>query len=88
MTPLTSGPQMAKAKQRILLRAAAKAALVLLLDFVLVRIVGPDLINLHNDGALALALLIYAAALAAALWLAMQLWSDRARYSEVDARIG
>ncbi len=86
MTYPISGRAMTKAKQQIVLWGVARLAVFLVIEFVLLRIVGPRLVNLHNDGALVLAVLIYAAALAALVWLVIQFWSFRARLAEVDTR--
>jgi len=57
---------------------------VLALDFVLVRIWGPDLVNRHDNLALAGALACFSIAIVAAAWLALQLWIDIRRF--LDAK--
>jgi len=53
---------------------------VLALDFVLLRIWGPDLVNRHDNLALAGALACFFVAIVAAAWLAFQLWIDVRRF--------
>jgi hypothetical protein len=53
---------------------------VLALDFVLLRIWGPDLVNRHDNLALAGALACCLVAMVATAWLAFQLWIDVRRF--------
>ena len=46
-----------------------RACAVAVLDFLLARIWGPQLINRHDDAALAAGVLCFAVALAATVWL-------------------
>lgn len=73
-------------RRRLALRIALKTGAVLLADFILLRIWGPDLINLHSDWALALGLACFAAAFALTAWLAFQLWTDRSRWVRIEPR--
>jgi hypothetical protein len=57
---------------------------VMALDFVLLRIWGPDLVNRHRDLALAGALACFFVAIVATAWLAFQLWIDVRRF--IDAK--
>jgi hypothetical protein len=50
------------------------------IDFLLLRVLGPDLVNRHQDLALIAALACVVLALAATLWLAFQLWFDIRRF--------
>ena len=50
----------------------------------LLRLWAPDLINMHNDWALAGSLICLATALAVTVWLAFQLWSDWTRWVRLD----
>jgi hypothetical protein len=74
----------ATTRRRLALRMALKIVSVALIDFVLLRIWGPDLINLHRDWALALGLACFAAAFALIAWLAFQLWTDRSRWVRTE----
>jgi len=47
---------------------------VAVIDFLLLRILGPDLVNRHQDLALIAAIACVVLALAATLWLVFQLW--------------
>jgi hypothetical protein len=62
------------------LTLAWKLLSVLALDFVLLRIVGPNLVNRHEDLALAGALACFFIAIIATGWLAFQLWIDARRF--------
>jgi len=53
-------------------------------DFVLVRLWGPDLVNRHDNLALAGALVCCLVAVVATAWLAFQLWIDVRRF--IDAK--
>jgi hypothetical protein len=57
---------------------------VIALDFVLLRIWGPDLVNRHDNLALAGALGCLLVAIVATAWLAFQLWMDVQRF--LDAK--
>jgi hypothetical protein len=74
------------ARRRLAVRVGLKIAGAAVLDFVLLRIWVPDLINRHNDWALAGAIAGLAAALAVGVWLVVQLWSDRSRWARLDPR--
>jgi hypothetical protein len=62
------------------LTIAWKVLGVLALDFVLLRIWGPDLVNRHENLALAGALACLFIAIVATAWLAFQLWIDVHRF--------
>ncbi len=66
------------------LTLAWKLLVVLALDFVLLRIWGPDLVNRHDNLALAGALACCLVAIVATAWLAFQLWIDVRRF--LDAK--
>ncbi len=70
--------------RNVVLTVAWKLLGVLALDFVLVRIVGPNLVNRHDNLALAGALACFFIAIVATAWLAFQLWIDVHRF--VDAK--
>jgi hypothetical protein len=53
-------------------------------DFVLIRILGPNLVNRHDNLALAGALACLLVAIVATAWLAFQLWIDVRRF--IDAK--
>ncbi len=57
---------------------------VVAVDFVLVRILGPNLVNRHDNLALAGALACFLVAIVATAWLAVQLWIDVRRF--IDAK--
>jgi len=63
---------------------AWKLLAVVVLDFVLLRIWAPDLVNRHDDLALAGALACCFVAIVATAWLAFQLWIDVRRF--IDAK--
>jgi uncharacterized membrane protein YedE/YeeE len=67
--------------RRLALGIAAKVLVVAILDFVLLRIWAPNLINRHQDLALAEAIGCLAGAFAAAGWLAFQLFADIGRFN-------
>jgi hypothetical protein len=67
--------------QRFTLDVGWKVILVAAVDFVALRILAPDLINRHEDLALVGAIVCLVVALAAALWLAFQLWIDLKRFN-------
>jgi hypothetical protein len=62
------------ALRRALLKIGAKVLGVAVLDFLLLRIFAPNLVNQHRDLALAASLACFAVAIAATAWLAYQLW--------------
>jgi len=62
--------------RRFLLKILWKCLAVGVLDFLLAAVWGPNLINRHQNWALAAAVLCFLAALWAAGWLALQLWLD------------
>ncbi len=55
-------------------RIAVRIAVVVVIDFVLLRIFAPDLVNLHQDWALLGAVACVALALGLTGWLALQIW--------------
>ncbi len=57
---------------------------VMAIDFVLLRIWGPDLVNRHDNLAVAGALVCCLVAIVATAWLAFQLWIDIHRF--IDAK--
>ena len=79
------------AKPRLVRDVTVKIGLKLLgvgvLDFVLVRIWGPNLINLHSDLALAGAIACFLLALVAGIWLIFQLWFDLWRFADAKRQI-
>jgi hypothetical protein len=79
-------PRAAEARRRLIVRAGLKIAGVAVLDFVLLRILGPDLVDMHKDWALAASLVCLLVAIAATVWLAVQLWSDGLRWRRLDPR--
>jgi len=74
------------ARRRLALRAGFKVLGAAAVDFLLLRIWVPDLINAHNDWALAGALACLVAAIAITVWLVVQLWSDWSRWARLDPR--
>jgi hypothetical protein len=76
-----------QSRRRLAVRAGLKFAGVALLDFVLLRVWAPDLINMHKDLALAGGLACVAGALAVTVWLVLQLWSDWFRWVRLDPRV-
>lgn len=74
------------ALRRSLLKIAAKILGVAVLDFLLLRIFAPNLINQHQDLALAGGIVCFALAIAATLWLAYQLWVDIGRLNHARRR--
>lgn len=60
-------------------RMALRAAAVAVLDFLLVRILGPDLVNRHDDAALAAGVLCFLLALAVTGWLVATVLTDLRR---------
>jgi len=57
-----------------MLRLALETLAVLAADFVLLRVWAPNLVNLHQDIALAGAVLCFVLALVTTLWLVQRLW--------------
>ena len=72
--------------RRSLLKIAAKVLGVAVLDFLLLRIWAPNLINKHQDLALAGSIACFALAIAATGWLAYQLWVDIGRLNNARRR--
>jgi hypothetical protein len=64
-----------------------KTAIVLLIDFVLVRVLGPNAVNRHNDFDLIAGIGCFLGALAATAWLAFQLTLDFRRLA-ASRRVG
>ncbi len=62
--------------RRFVIRVGCKVVVVAMVDFLLLRVWGPDLVNLHQDLALLGGVACLVIALSAALWLAFQLWED------------
>lgn len=81
MTSQSRNP--AAARRGLIVRTVLKVAGVAVLDFVLLRILGPDLVNLHQDWALVGSLVCVAAAIAATAWLGLNLWSDRSLWARL-----
>ena len=86
--PVSSPASRAIARRRIIVRAGLKTIAALVVAFLLARVLGPELINLHRDWALVLAILAFLAALGAIVWLTLQLWADKAKLRDTDTRIG
>jgi hypothetical protein len=57
-----------------------KLVAVVAIDFVLLRLWAPDLVNMHQDLALLGSLACILVAIAAAVWLGVQLWIDVRRF--------
>ena len=72
--------------RRSILLIVAKVLGVLVADFLLLRIWAPNLINMHQDLALAGSIVCFALALAATGWLAFQLWVDIGRLNRARRR--
>jgi hypothetical protein len=68
----------------VTIKIGSKVIGVGLMDFLLVRVWGPNLINRHQDLALAGSIACFLAAFVATVWLAFQLWIDLRRFG--DAR--
>jgi hypothetical protein len=79
------------AKPRLVRDVTVKIGLKLLgvgiLDFLLIRIWGPDLINMHSDLALAGAIACFLLAVVAAIGLVFQLWFDLRRFADAKRQI-
>ena len=67
--------------RRVTIRTGWKIVLVAVIDFMGLRIWAPNLVNLHQNLALAGAIACVAIAIAAPLWLAFQLWIDIGRFA-------
>jgi len=79
---LLEAPDVAQARllRGFIATLAWKVGGVGLIDFLLLRILGPDLVNRHQDLALIAALACVAIAPIATTWLAFQLWFDIHRF--------
>jgi len=62
--------------RRFGLKIGLKLVAVAIIDFVLLRIFAPNLVNRHQDLALAGAVICLVIAVAATIWLGFQLWLD------------
>ncbi len=71
-----AGPERVAELRRFLLKILWKFVAVGVLDFLLVGILGPNLVNRHQNSALAGAVLCLLSALFATGWLLLQLWLD------------
>ena len=78
----------ARLTRLVAFKVGAKVLGVGVLDFLLVRIWAPNLVNQHQDLALAASIGCLLIALAATVWLAFQLWFDLRRFAEARRRIG
>lgn len=67
-------PRAEDARRRLAFRLGAEGLAVLVADFLLLRVFGPNLVNLHRDWALAGALFCLALAIALTLWLLARVW--------------
>ena len=67
--------------QRFTIGVGWKVVVVCVIDFVALRIWAPNLVDLHQDLALAAAIACIALAVLATLWLAFQLWIDVKRFN-------
>ena len=70
--------------RNFVLTIAWKVLSVAVVDFVLLRILGPNLVNRHENLALAGALACCFVAIVVTAWLALQLWIDVRRF--LDAK--
>ena len=77
-------PVLARQKllQRFILRTAGKGLGAALAVFVLARVLGPNLINMHDDVALAGGIACFAVAAAIAIWLWLRLNFDLSQYAK------
>jgi len=62
--------------RRFGLKIGLKLVAVAIVDFILLRILAPNLVNRHQDLALAGAVLCLVIAAVATIWLGFQLWLD------------
>ena len=62
--------------RRFTLKIGLKIAAVLGFEFLTLRVLGPELIDMHQDLALFGAMIVYAAAVVAAGWLVFQIRTD------------
>ncbi len=60
---------------------------VMAIDFVLLRIWAPNLVNRHDNLALAGALACFVIAIVATVWLAFQLWIDIRRFRNAKRHV-
>jgi hypothetical protein len=74
--------------RRLIVSTGWKVVVVGIVDFFTLRIWAPDLVNLHQDLALAGGLGCVAIALLATLWLALQLWIDVRRFAIARHALG
>jgi hypothetical protein len=68
--------------RRLLVSRVGRVLVVALVDFVLLRLWAPNLVNMHSDIALAAAIGCLLTGLAATVWLALGLWRDIRRPDE------
>jgi hypothetical protein len=71
----------------VIIKIGLKVIGVGLIDFLLVRIWGPNLINRHQDLALAGSIACFFFALAATIWLVCQVWIDLKRFSDAKRQL-
>ena len=78
------GPTRARIRltRRFTVSIGWKVVAIAAVDFVLLRILAPDLVNMHSDLALMASIACLIAAVAATLWLGFQLWIDLKRYNQ------
>ncbi len=74
----SAGPRLAR---QFVLSFLMKIVAVGLFDFLLLAVLAPNLVDLHQDLALAGAIICAAVALATSVWLAFRLLSDARRFS-------
>ena len=82
--PLPRTIAQADLMRRFGLKIGLKLVAILIADFILLRIWAPDLVNRHQDLALAAAIVCLAAAVILTLWLGYLLWLDLRQFA--DAR--
>ena len=78
-TPASAATRLSR---RFVRQVASKLLAVIAIDFLAMRILGPELIDLHDDLALLGAITCFAIALIATGWLIVQLLRDHARYQQ------